>query len=77
MNGTGEADLLEIVWSEVRLPYLEPFVMASFNDLLTHILSSTVFDRGPQVVWGHSSEEGKAWISSTGVIFYFQSNVIC
>lgn len=29
MNGTGEADPLEIVRSEVRLPYLEPCVMAS------------------------------------------------
>jgi hypothetical protein len=39
MNGAGEAGLLEIVRSEVRLPYLEPFVTAPLNDLLTHILN--------------------------------------
>lgn len=39
MNGTGEADPLEIVRSEVRLPHLESFVMAPLSDLLTHILN--------------------------------------
>lgn len=39
MNGTGEADPLEIVRSEVRLPHLEPF-----SDLLTHILNYTTYD---------------------------------
>lgn len=44
MNRTGEADPLEIVRSEVRLPYLEPFVMTPFSDLLTHILNYTTYD---------------------------------
>lgn len=51
MNGAGEADLLEIVRSEVRLLCLEPFVMAPLNDLSTHILNCTTFVRGAQVVW--------------------------
>lgn len=53
MNGTGEMDPLEIVRSEMRLPYIEPFAMASLSGLLTHL----------------SCAEGKATISSTDVSF--------
>ena len=44
MNGTGETDPLETVRSEVRLPYLEPFVMAPLSGFLTHILNYTTYD---------------------------------
>jgi len=46
-------DPLEIVRSEVRLPYVEPFAMASLSGLLTHLRCA----------------EGKATISSTDVSF--------
>lgn len=76
MKGTGEVGLLEIVRSEVRLPYLEPFVTVPLGDLLTHILDYATCDRGPQVVWGHGDDKGKAWLSSTGASRCPQSNVI-
>lgn len=77
--GTGEADPLETVRSEVRLPYLEPCAHGfPFSDLLTRIFSCTSFNRGPQLVWGHRCEEGKAGFSA-GISFAcsLMSSVVC